>query len=151
MADPNQPKPATTPDASMAAMAWLFLGLRGRISRKPYWLAIAFVMCITAIVAGIWIDSATIELNDDGENILSIPPMSLPLQAVMLLLQWVFMALAVKRSHDRGITGFLGLLTLVPVVSVPFVVAIGLMPGDPGPNKYGPASDSPPARRQRRG
>lgn len=55
----------------------------------------------------------------------------------------------VARLHDRGLSAWWLLLNLVPVVgSLALVVLAGALPGDAGPNAYGPPPvPSPPRRR----
>lgn len=47
-------------------------------------------------------------------------------------------ALAVRRLHDIGATGWLVLLLFIPAIGPGFMGAIGGVPGQKKPNKYGP-------------
>ena len=46
--------------------------------------------------------------------------------------------LAAKRCHDLALSGAMTLLLLVPVVGLLWLVALGVVAGDRGPNLYGP-------------
>lgn len=47
-------------------------------------------------------------------------------------------AAAVRRLHDTGKSGWLYLLILVPFVGSIIVLVLLALPGEPGPNRYGP-------------
>ncbi len=143
MADRQMP-PRTSQPASMTDLAWLLLSPRGRISREPYWLGFGVVFCLLAFIAGIWMQSAVVELGPDGEYVLQLTEQGILLQVLAMALQWVIVALVSKRCHDRGLSGFLALLTLVPIISIPFVLFIGLPAGQPGPNRYGQRANARP-------
>ena len=55
-----------------------------------------------------------------------------------LLWGWALMAVSVKRTHDRGQTWWWLLIGLIPLVgSIWWLVNLGILEGDDGPNKYG--------------
>jgi uncharacterized membrane protein YhaH (DUF805 family) len=44
-----------------------------------------------------------------------------------------------KRCHDRGYSGWMSLISLIPLAGFIWViVALGVMEGTKGPNPYGP-------------
>jgi uncharacterized membrane protein YhaH (DUF805 family) len=55
---------------------------------------------------------------------------------VMLIPHW---AVSVRRLHDSDKSGWWLLLGLVPVVGGLIVMILMLLPGTPGPNRYGSA------------
>ncbi len=112
--------------AGAAEFLWLLVGLEGRISKLPYWLGIALVN----VIAGIFLGTMMRHPEMTGP-VVTVTPF------VLLAAVWAEVALVVKRAHDCGITGFVGLLSLVPFVNIVMVVFFGLMPGTPGPNAYG--------------
>jgi uncharacterized membrane protein YhaH (DUF805 family) len=58
---------------------------------------------------------------------------------VNLLLLWPTVAVSVKRWHDRNLSGWWVLVALLPVIGWAWaLVANGLLPGTPGPNRFGP-------------
>lgn len=57
---------------------------------------------------------------------------------VWILLSWIVsIDLAVRRWHDLGQTGWLVLLSLLPVVNLIVILVQLIVPGNPGPNRYG--------------
>lgn len=62
---------------------------------------------------------------------------------------WLMMAWTVQRLHDIGWTGFLAPLTIAPVVGFLFTIALFLIPGQPGLNRYGGRNGEPPRSRIR--
>jgi uncharacterized membrane protein YhaH (DUF805 family) len=51
---------------------------------------------------------------------------------------WASMALAAKRWHDMGTTGWLALLSLLPGIRFIVFLVLCLVPPTQGPNAYGP-------------
>lgn len=146
MADRQMPPRSSSTPASVGDLVWLFISLRGRISREPYWLGFGVIFCLLAALAGLWLQVAAIDIGPNGDLVLQESEQGVLLQVIMLALQWAIIALVAKRCHDRGLSGFLSFLTLVPIVSIPFVIFIGLPAGDPGPNRYGPHTNYRPPR-----
>ncbi len=140
------PPRSSSSDASIGDLLWVFFSPRGRISREPYWLGLGVVFFLLAIIAGIMVRSAVMETGPDGEVFLRMDEQSGVLEILAFVLQWVMIALVAKRCHDRGLSGFLSLLTLVPLISIPFVIFMGIGAGQPGPNRYGPAPNIRPQR-----
>jgi uncharacterized membrane protein YhaH (DUF805 family) len=54
-------------------------------------------------------------------------------------------AIAVKRLHDAGYSGFLAIALFIPLINFVFAIWIGILPGTNGPNAYGDVTDSVPA------
>ncbi|MDD7912117.1 DUF805 domain-containing protein [Pseudovibrio exalbescens] len=48
------------------------------------------------------------------------------------------LAVSVQRLHDIKLSGWIAVVSLIPLVNVVFALVIGLAPGERGPNKYGP-------------
>lgn len=104
----------------------LFFGLRGRANRMQYW--------IGAILANI---AASFTMQMSGMLMVLAPPSEgtlLPamgvgafvLLGVALTNLWVSIALTVKRLHDRGRTGWIALVSLIPAVAMGWVVGAAL-------------------------
>ncbi len=115
-----------------ADLLWLLASLQGRISREPFWLGLLLLNLIVAIVLGTAIRHSHWQ-----------PAVSAVLPFVILPLMWSEIALIVKRAHDRGVTGFVAILSLVPFANIALVIFLGLVPGDPGPNTYGSRPNAP--------
>jgi len=111
----------------------IFLGFRGRISRRTWWLygvaallGLGVLLTVLLRVAGAAEDTAAV--------------------LVTLLLLWPTLAVSVKRWHDRGRSGWWVLVGLIPIVGPLWVlVANGLLRGQPGPNRYGADPKAPAA------
>ena len=45
------------------------------------------------------------------------------------------LAVAVKRLHDVGYSGFLAVAIFIPLINFVFTIWVGILPGTPGPNR----------------
>ncbi|HWD67671.1 MAG TPA: DUF805 domain-containing protein [Caulobacteraceae bacterium] len=118
----------------------------GRIGRMAYWLGSIF-QSIALLLALDLTNFAQTQMS----AIRSMPPETLKahtgdalgLAAVALLsisicLWWGF-AIAAKRWHDRGKTGFWVLINLLPLIGPLWqFIECGFLPGTLGRNPYGP-------------
>jgi uncharacterized membrane protein YhaH (DUF805 family) len=103
----------------------LFLGLRGRVSRRVFWLygvlaplALALVAIALLTIAGLPRDRAETTAN--------------------VLLTWPAVAVAVKRWHDRDRSGWWVLVVLIPVIGWLWALLDnGFVRGTRGPNRFG--------------
>lgn len=115
----------------------IFLGLRGRISRRTWWLY------------GV---AALIGLHLLGVTLLRIGGASADVahMAMNVVLLWPGIAVSVKRWHDRGKAGWWVLINLVPFVGwIWALVENGFLRGSPSPNRFGPPpgeTSSPPGQ-----
>lgn len=133
-------RPVTSP-AGRAGPLWALFGFDGRLSRQPYWLGFLFVFLIVTAA------TAPLAAPTEEDGIL-VSPITL---VVFVAAIWSQFALAVKRLHDRDLTGWFCLVLFAPllvmatplfiplatVINFGFFGAIGLVPGTPGPNRYG--------------
>jgi uncharacterized membrane protein YhaH (DUF805 family) len=118
---PTAPRAATVP--------WVLFGLDGRISRQVFWLS-----CLLSIAL------MSIAFTPYRGGLPTEPDLYFLLLAAVGL--WMEVALVMKRLHDRGLSGFFAFLLLLPLVNIGVILFVGLMPGDPGPNRFGPHPDS---------
>ena len=102
---------------------WLLLSLQGRVNRKVLWLNFVVPYIVIAIIVGI-IDgiAGTIGVLTTIYNILVIYP---------------YIAVLVKRCHDRNRTGWFILISLIPLLNIWFLVEAYFLKGTTGSNKYG--------------
>lgn len=112
-------------------MLWALFGFDGRISREVYWLG-NFGCGFLAI-------ALTLPTINELTGQIVMAPWS-PLIAPPFV--WAGIALAVKRLHDRGLTGLFALALLVPLLNILATFIIGVIPGDRGANRFGPATNS---------
>ncbi len=110
-------------------LKWLFFGVSGRIRRKTYMLsAVFFVAVYTYLV---------VQITRAPEDSVQVGLWGLALLAVLLVSAWSSVALAVKRLHDLGFTGFVAIVMFIPMVSFLFFIVLCAFPGQNGANQYG--------------
>jgi uncharacterized membrane protein YhaH (DUF805 family) len=103
----------------------LLFSLKGRISRRSWWLwgaavMIGMAMYLTVVlrVAGVTKEHTDLLVN--------------------LLLLWPALAISVKRWHDRDKPGWWALIAFVPVIGWIWVlIENGLLRGTAGVNRFG--------------
>lgn len=121
---PPTPGPTGAPD-----FGWLFFRFDGRIGREAYWLALALVWVLLLAALGLMGDA----LGENGAG--------LPVIVLGIVVLWAEIALVVKRLHDRGLPGYWALIVLVPFANLIWLVVVGIMKGDDGPNAYASGPD----------
>lgn len=121
----------TRPARGAPTVLWALTGFDGRVNREVYWLG--NIMC------GFLAIPLMSPSTDATTGAVTLGPLS-PFVFVALL--WTEIALAVKRLHDRGLTGWIAATLAIPFVNIAAFVAIGLITGDKGPNAYGPATNA---------
>lgn len=100
----------------------LLFSPQGRLSLQGFW-GLQLVILTTAVPLVWW------GLQSDRLYVLY-------LLAVPMV--WIEFCLIVKRWHDRGRSGWWGLVVLIPLVGLIWaVIETGFMSGTPGPNRYG--------------
>jgi uncharacterized membrane protein YhaH (DUF805 family) len=113
-------------DPRRMTLPQLYLGLKGRIRRRTYWLH----GVLSLLLAGVVLDGllAIARVEADTANGL-----------VSLLLLWPLIAVSAKRQHDFGFSAWWALIHFVPAVgSIVLLLADGLVPGTHGDNRFGP-------------
>jgi uncharacterized membrane protein YhaH (DUF805 family) len=116
-------------------LTWLLFGLKGRISRRSYWLVYLLLVCLNSALVGQLLGGTEASFH-------RLAQMIAPFFIVGTILS--NLAISVKRLHDAGYSGFLAVAMFVPVVNFAFTIWVGLLPGTPGPNAYGEMPDSVP-------
>ena len=105
----------------------------GRIARLPYFL----ITLVTSVAGGI-----LTALIDRGASALLFVPLAPIIYINVLAL--------IKRLHDLGLSGWYGLVGLVPLVNFVFTLYLFFAKGHAGVNRYGPPpidqsnADTPP-------
>ena len=169
-----------------ASSLWsLMLAPEGRISRSKWWFGFALVFTAW-LFASVWIGyaaAATMKAypdfadklkdagwlaSDEGQTIMTQFAASIAIPSLlMVLVCWCLFMLGIKRLHDRGLSGWLMLVVVLPFLGVLFAPAIaenpddgmsferltllllaastiwgllqfGILKGDVGPNSHGP-------------
>lgn len=133
----------------MGYLDFLLLGYSGRIGRTTYWLSY-FALGIVQLLA-IWtilqLSHGTLEQlaqYSDGRTMTLEALQSfgmhvmVPIGIVALLFLWPQYAIATKRWHDRGKSGWWSLIVLLPIIGGLWaLIELGFLPGEEGVNAYG--------------
>ena len=128
----NSTLPAADVNAETMPPLRLFFSLRGRLSRKQFWLYGVLALLGLAMLAHALLGIARVRA----------PTADL---IVNLLLVWPALAVSVKRWHDRDRSGWWVLLNLLPVIGWLWaLIDNGFLRGTAGRNRFG---DDPLAQR----
>jgi len=110
----------------------LLFSFEGRIQRSRFWLG---VLCWLGIEWGGYLVFAVLRRSFEAH------PFGFAFLGLIwgTALTWALVAIQVKRWHDRGKSGFMVLILLVPVLGAVWsFVELGLLAGRIGTNDYGP-------------
>jgi len=103
----------------------------GRISRAQWWLfSIPYALFVSLLYLS------------QSDGFASSAPLKTYAAIVLLIVStavtYMWLAVNVKRCHDRGHSGWFVLLSIFPLVNIWYLVEVGFLRGQPGVNKYGP-------------
>lgn len=143
-APPPRPQTAYTPEPAASAgdaspigyigrCLRLYVGGAGRARRAEFgWF---FLFTFLVVFAAAIADVILFGIN---------PYTGAANSVVVTLIVWLallcpFVAVASRRSHDIGQSGWLAVLTALPYVGVVASLVLVFIPGQPGENKYGPS------------
>jgi uncharacterized membrane protein YhaH (DUF805 family) len=118
--------------------AWKnYVNFQGRARRKAYWMFVLFN--IIALVILSLIEGALGLSGQNGYGILT------GLYSLAIILPLI--ALAVRRLHDTGRSGWWILIGLVPLIGPIVLIVFYVTDSQPGTNQYGPnpKESAPPA------
>ncbi|MBW8001848.1 MAG: DUF805 domain-containing protein [Planctomycetes bacterium] len=102
----------------------LFFSPKGRINRKTYWFAIASLF--------VWYVIADMMLESTDEVMVGLGG------TFMFVQLWPWIAVQIKRWHDRNKSGWWYLITFIPIFGpIWTLVELGFIKGTPGANRYG--------------
>ena len=112
-------------DPQRLSLVQLYLGLRGRIPRRTYWLHGVLSLLLLGVVVNALLDIARVDGDTAGK-------------LVNLVFLWPLIAVSAKRQHDFNFSAWWTLIHFVPVVgSLILIVVDGIMPGTHGSNRFG--------------
>jgi uncharacterized membrane protein YhaH (DUF805 family) len=117
---PNSPPPVDRETGFSDLNLWF--SWQGRINRGPYFVASVLVGGL-AFVAG--------RIPDN------YPLLFWPSLLVILISSYVSIVLSIKRSHDRGKSGFFVVLCFIPFINLWPAIELLFLRGDEGRNDYG--------------
>ena len=117
-------------DPDRLTLAQLYLGVRGRIARRTYWLHGVLSLLLLGIVVNGLLAIANVDNDTAGK-------------LVNLVFLWPLIAVSAKRQHDFDFSAWWALIHFIPAVgSLVLLVVDGSVPGTPGPNRFGPPSSA---------
>ena len=113
-------------DPERMSLAQLYLGIRGRIPRRTYWLhGVLSLLLLGVVVNGLLVIA---RVDDDTSG-----------KLVNLVFLWPLIAVSAKRQHDFNFSAWWSLIHFVPAVgSILLIVVDGILPGTRGANRFGP-------------
>jgi uncharacterized membrane protein YhaH (DUF805 family) len=121
----NSTLPTTDPYVEAMPPLRLFFSLRGRVSRRQFWLYGVLALIGLAMLGHALLGIARVRTQTAD-------------LLVNLLLVWPGLAVSVKRWHDRDKSGWWVLLNLVPVIGWLWaLIDNGFLRGTTGPNRFG--------------
>ncbi len=117
------------------------ISFEGRLRRRDFWISMLIIMVaswvLRAVIGVALFPVLFVERSMYGSG---MGAMSAGWGIAWLILLWPWLAVAVKRCHDRNKTGVWVLLAFVPVIGWLWcLIDLGLLDGTPGPNQYGPS------------
>lgn len=134
----------------------LLFSFAGRINRAKFWLGYLLATVLSLLIMGgasallpwdqilvVGADGTPV-LDELGMQKLNLENVNWGLPVLLfglgLILSLVMsFALMVKRCHDRGYSGWMSLIALIPVAGgIWMLIALGIMEGERGPNTWGP-------------
>lgn len=128
-------------------MEWMLMPLRryadfeGRSRRMEYWMFYLFTLLIgvaAAIVIGaIALLTYSIGMSESGMTMVLIP-LYLLLVVGSLALIVPTLAVAVRRFHDQDKSGWMILISFIPLVGGIIFLVFMCLEGTRGPNRFGP-------------
>jgi uncharacterized membrane protein YhaH (DUF805 family) len=120
-------------------MKSLLFSFQGRVNRAKFWLVNLGLVVVEAIVFGIAGGGAMMSEDPTAVSASSFGVMGIVALLFFIVFFWIGLAIAVKRWHDRGKSGWWVLIALVPVVGgLWYFVECGFLQGTTGANTYGP-------------
>jgi uncharacterized membrane protein YhaH (DUF805 family) len=114
---------AATPEQLLT----FFLRPQGRIGRLEFALGAGLVICLE--LALLFFLARHPVVTPGAVLVTAIPGLALTIAMLVI---------AAKRCHDIGLPGSFVLLLLIPMIGAFWLIVLGLLPGKPGANAYGP-------------
>lgn len=124
----------------MMGLTNILFSFEGRINRRPIW---AFTLFAAAVNAALFYViymqmmqmpvTPGMTAEDLARHAESLDSYNL----ISLILLWPWLALSVKRAHDRDRSGWFLLLFLVPMLNIWPAIELTCVAGTPGANRFG--------------
>jgi uncharacterized membrane protein YhaH (DUF805 family) len=131
----SKPKPAP-PEITYMGFVGFYFSATGRVGLGTYWLLGVLPYFVLTVAARVLAD---LILNDwflEGSTLYVIA-----LLLFQLFFLWCFIAMTIKRCHDRDKSGWFILINLIPFIGgIWFFIETCCIPGTKGPNQFGTKS-----------
>ncbi|MEO5685777.1 MAG: DUF805 domain-containing protein [Burkholderiaceae bacterium] len=112
-------------DPERMSLLHLYVGLKGRIPRRTYWLH----GVLSLLLLGVAVNALLVIANVDNETSGKL---------VNLVFLWPVIAVSAKRQHDFNFSAWWALIHFIPGIGSMLLIAVdGSMPGTLGPNRFG--------------
>ena len=111
----------------------ILFSFKGRISRKQFWIghAVVFVVMFIALLL-IYFSNSNLTSEGFYSHVRNLSFMAL----------WPYLAICIKRCHDRDKSGSWVIVSFVPVIgTIWFIFDLGCLEGTIGENPYGKEPD----------
>ncbi len=126
----------------------IWFSFKGRIPRSTFWVKCLlpyYASVVVVVLLGTVIGNLASSASGAGLGEILV---SLVLALVLLIAElalmiggfWVFLAASIKRSHDRGRSGWFALLFYIPIINIWPFIELGFLAGTEGENRFGPDS-----------
>jgi uncharacterized membrane protein YhaH (DUF805 family) len=123
------PPPLAGPAPDRLTLVQVYTSSNGRIGRQSFWLAGLLALVVELVAIGL----------------LSIPKVPLLTLPVLLIAVFINVIVLIKRWHDRGRSGWMALVYLIPLAGPIWTfVECGCLEGTRGPNQFGPGTNPTP-------
>jgi uncharacterized membrane protein YhaH (DUF805 family) len=121
----------TVSASALRSLGKFLFSFQGRISRYQLWVQFILPYFVLEVIVLV-IDLLTGMYNvRTGVGLLST--------IFFLLMIWPYLAIQVKRCHDRDRSGWFLLISLIPIVGAVWLfVELGCLRGSVGDNRFGP-------------
>lgn len=110
-------------DPQRISLLQLYLGVKGRIPRRMFWLHGVLSLFLMMVFVNALLDIARVDDDVAGK-------------LVNLVFAWPCIAVSAKRLHDFNFSGWWLLVNLTGIGLLVMLV-VGLLPGTRGPNRFG--------------
>ena len=123
-------------------MLGALFGFNGRLSRAGFWEVLASVSLIDAafLIGRMYVADSGLPGGNGPQSPLSLGVIGWSPWAIAVFTLWALLAAMVKRCHDRGRTGALVLVGLIPVIGwLWLLVDLFVLPGARGGSRPGGA------------
>ncbi|MFI2365016.1 DUF805 domain-containing protein [Promicromonospora sp. NPDC019610] len=111
----------------------------GRARASEYWFFYLALAIVNAVIFVALLIPALVTMDPVTQEPGVLGSIGSALVGIVALGAFVpLLAAGVRRLHDTGKSGWFYLLCLVPVVGGIIIVVLLALPGEPGPNRFGP-------------